>query len=182
MNPYWVRTDDEHGRYTGSKRANLPLRIAILPCPRGRHGLQAELRAVRRAGVDGIVSLLTPVEQEELELSGEADAANRAGLRFWSIPVPDHGVPGSVEEFAAAVDEIRGELHGGKAVAAHCYAGIGRSCVLLACVLVAEGWTPESAFERLSVARGLRVPDTLEQEKWVRDYAENLSQGAMQKG
>jgi protein-tyrosine phosphatase len=140
------------------------------------------MRSLRKAGVDGLVSLLTPLEAISMGLGEEAEAATRAGLRFWSVPVRDHDVPDSVQEFAAAVEEIRDELHTGQAIAAHCYAGIGRSCVLLASILVAEGWTPELAFDRLSEARGLPVPDTLQQEQWVRDYAESLSHGALHKG
>lgn len=177
MNPYWVRTSDEIKSPVRPPAADSKLRIAILPCPRGDRRLDAEMRALRKAGIDGLASLLTLEESQQLGLVEEANAANKAGLLFWSVPVRDHSVPGSVQEFARAVDEIRAELHNGKAVAAHCYAGIGRSNVLLACILVAEGWTADLAFDRLSEARGFPVPDTREQEQWVRDFADSLAHG-----
>lgn len=179
MNPYWVRIGDEIRSPLRPPDPDSKLRLAILPCPRGDRKLDAEMRALRKAGVDGLASLLTVEESQEFGLVEEASAAEKAGLLFWSVPVRDHSVPGSVQEFARAVDQIRAQLHTGKAVAAHCYAGIGRSIMLLACILVAEGWTPDLAFDRLSEARGFPVPDTREQEQWVRDFAESLAHGAL---
>jgi hypothetical protein len=37
-----------------------------------------------------------------------------------------------------------------------------------------EGFTAQDAFKRLSVARGVQVPDTPEQVRWVEQYARNL--------
>ena len=55
--------------------------------------------------------------------------------------------------------------------AIHCRASIGRSSLLLAALLTAEGLTPDDAFRRLTVARGLRVPDTPDQVRWVERFA-----------
>jgi protein-tyrosine phosphatase len=181
VNLYWVRTGDDTQQSSNGARNASPLKMAILPCPRGFRRLEAEMRTIQRAGIDGLVSLLTPEESDEFGLAEEATAAEKAGLRFWSVPVRDHGVPESVQEFAAAVEEIRAEMHAGKAIAAHCYAGIGRSIVLLACILVAEGWSPELAFDRLSEARGFSVPDTKQQEQWVHEYADSLAHGTLLK-
>ncbi len=172
MIPYWVNTEEEEEQ--GAPDSSSALRLAILSCPRGDRRLEAEMRNLREAGVDILVSMLTPSELAQFGLTNEAEAAVKAGLTFRSVPVRDHGVPGSMQEFAAAVEEIRGELHQGKAIGAHCYAGIGRSCVLLASILVSEGWTPGLAWERLSEARGFEVPDTVEQRAWVDAFARAL--------
>ena len=98
-------------------------------------------------------------------------------MSFRWMPVRDHFVPESAEEFALVVEEIRRELHEGKGVAAHCYAGIGRSPMLMACVLCAEGLGPQDALARVSRARGIEVPDTWMQVRWVEHFAESLKKG-----
>lgn len=51
------------------------------------------MRALRDAGTDVLVSMLTGSETRELELALEADAAPAAGLRFVALPTPDRGLP-----------------------------------------------------------------------------------------
>ena len=121
-----------------------------------------------------LVSLLSSHEVQLLELESEAETCAHAGIRFLWLPVRDHSVPESTEQIHLLVEQVRRELRAGKAVGAHCYAGIGRSCLLMACVLCTEGLTPEAAFERLSRARGVDVPDTWRQLRWVEHFASSL--------
>ena len=52
-------------------------------------------------------------------------------------------------------------------VGIHCLAGIGRSPLLAACVLLKLGVSEERVFPILSQARGAQVPDTSVQVKWL---------------
>jgi hypothetical protein len=45
--------------------------------------------------------------------------------------------------------------------------GIGRSPLLLACILVSRGLAAEDAWKAIGTARGLPVPDTVEQREWL---------------
>ena len=56
MNPFWIKIEG--------------VRLAIAPRPRGGDWLEDDVRLLQRAGVDVIVSALTPVEAEELGLLG----------------------------------------------------------------------------------------------------------------
>jgi protein-tyrosine phosphatase len=58
-------------------------------------------------------------------------------------------------------------LRTGKAVAVHCRAGIGRSALIAACVLVRSGYDVDGAFDTIAKARGMAVPDTQAQHDWV---------------
>ncbi|MFQ5858481.1 MAG: hypothetical protein ACE5LU_23020 [Anaerolineae bacterium] len=62
----------------------------------------------------------------------------------------------------------------GKHVAVHCRQGIGRSTLIAACLLVLAGVDPETAFQRVSAARGCAVPETSEQREWVIKFAREL--------
>ena len=88
-------------------------------------------------------------------------------MEFISFPVRDGGVPASTREAKAVAEAIVARLNEGKAVAVHCRAGIGRSTLVAACVLVLLGFAPGMAFDLIGKARGVKVPDTERQRDWV---------------
>lgn len=136
MKPFWV---DAGGH----------LRLAIIPRPRGGDWLADELKLIRQAGVDVLVSMLPCEEASELGLSEEGADCKQAGIDFRSFPITDRGTPGSYVAFSLLIDELRKELHAGKSVAVHCRASIGRASLLLASVLCADGWSPTEAFRMI---------------------------------
>ena len=139
MEPFWIDTGNE-------------LRLAIVPRPRGGDWLEDELIAMKNAGVDIVVSMLRAEEEGELGLVTEADACRAAGLEFKSFPIQDRDVPTSRASFAAFVGQLRTHLHYGRSLAVHCRASIGRSSLLLAGILCAEGFSSEDAFKLLAKA------------------------------
>src|SRR5262249_25284547 len=56
----------------------------------------------------------------------------------------------------------------------HCRAGIGRSGLVGAAVLLHCGFTVREAFAAISKARGVQVPDTAEQSEWLSRRIERL--------
>jgi protein-tyrosine phosphatase len=158
MSPFWVEI--------GSL-----LRLAIVSRPRGGDWLVSEADQMKRAGVDVLVSLLPVEEAGELGLSAEAEACHAAGIIFYSFPISDRDTPSSTVLFSEFVERLRQEAYVGRSIGVHCRASIGRSSLLLAALLCLEGFTPRDAFQRLSLARGLQVPDTLEQILWVERFA-----------
>jgi protein-tyrosine phosphatase len=139
----------------------------IGPRPRGGDWLADEVAAWRKAGVDVVVSLLTPEENAEFDITGERAACLAAGTDFVSFPIPDRGVPASR---AAALDLLRplgGDLAGGKTVAVHCRQGIGRSALIAAGLLVTAGVEPDAAIQSVAQVRGRPVPETAEQREWI---------------
>jgi protein-tyrosine phosphatase len=143
---------------------NLPGTLSTMPAPDG--DLDAVLADLRDRGVDTLVSLLPPDQAAALDLSDESAAAARAGLAFRSLPIPDFGVPDHAE-FAEPLRELTGELDQGRHVAIHCWGGVGRSSLLAAALLVLRRETPDAAWRRIALARGLPVPETDEQRRWV---------------
>lgn len=144
-----------------------PGRLAIMPRPRGDDWLQGEIESLKGMGVQSLVSMLTAEEESHYGLTREGLTAQKHGLRFHSHPVPDHQVPESPEAAWTLARSLADEFREGRAIAVHCFAGIGRSSLMLACVLISLGLDAESAWEKLSEARGFEVPDTREQRDWV---------------
>jgi protein-tyrosine phosphatase len=146
-------------------------RLGILPRPRGGDWLRDETTAWREAGIDLVVSLLEPEEEAQLVLEGEAAAAAASGINFRPFPIPDRGVPASRESVAALATEIVDALDTGKNVAVHCRQGIGRSGLMVGGVLIAAGTDLDAALTAIKESRGLEVPETEEQRRWLGDFA-----------
>ena len=145
--------------------------LAILARPRGDDWLLDEILGWRDAGIQVVVSLLSEDEATELGLADEAEAVRRHGLRFINFPIEDYGVPSSanaVRELVNALEQLLAEGHN---IGIHCRAGIGRSSVVAACLLVQAGEDVEGSFERISNSRGREVPDTAAQRQWVGNFA-----------
>ena len=143
--------------------------------PRGGDWLKDEMATWRQAGIDTVLSLLTPEEEQELDLKLEAQEAQAGGMKFDSLPILDRQVPNSESEVSAALDRVETDLSAGRNVVVHCRQGIGRTGLVAACLLVMKGRTPEAAVKDLSTARGILVPETADQRRWIDHYAAVLA-------
>jgi len=146
-------------------------RVAILARPRGGEALEDDARELKAKGVDIVVSLLTADEEGELGLGGEGRALEAQGIKFISFPIEDCGTPASMSKARALIAVLVASMKAGQAIGFHCRAGIGRSPMMAASVLVASGIPFERALKELSAARGWPVPETTEQVKWVESQA-----------
>ena len=144
-------------------------RLSIVGRPRGGDWLDDEARAWRRAGIDVVVSLLEDDEAAQLGLTDERQAAEGQAVRFVSFPIPDRGVPASTEAAIEVIGGIAAEIRAGKNVAVHCRQGVGRSGLIAAGVLVNSGLRAAQAMETVSSARGISVPETPEQRRWIEE-------------
>ena len=148
-----------------------PGRLAISARPRGGDWLEDEIAGWRKQGVDVVVSLLTPSENEELDLKDEAKFSKARGIRFLSFPIEDRGVPHSPVEVEALVSQVGAELQNGKKVAIHCRQGIGRSSLISAALLISAGTDVEQALHAIGESRGVDVPETAQQRGWLDKFA-----------
>lgn len=143
-------------------------RLSTMPRPRGDDRLAEEMAALRAAGVDVLASLQTHEERVELGLVDEPAAAARAGLEFLEFPIADLGVPDRYDSMQPFLTTLRTRLDAGRYVVIHCRAGVGRSSLVAAALLTGYGVPVDEAWARISEARGIRVPETVEQGEWLR--------------
>jgi protein-tyrosine phosphatase len=151
-------------------QGNPPVPLAIVLCPLGGDGLQDELLAMKRGGIETLVSLLEKDEADLLALGEEGPIAEKIGLRFLSYPIPDVNVPPHTAAFQQFAVGLANRLHAGEPMGVHCRGSIGRATVTAACALIELGWAPKAALDAIQAARGCSVPDTQEQKDWILHY------------
>lgn len=150
-------------------------RLALMPRPFGGDWLAEEIEGWREAGVTSVVSFLEWHEVRNLELEQEEALCGMAGIRFRSFPIKDRGTPDSVPAVSALVTALAAELAAGEAVVIHCRGGIGRTGLIAGCLLHALGIPQQDILPMLSRARGVTVPDTPEQEAWLKHFVKTFS-------
>jgi len=115
-----------------------------------------EVRGLIAQGVTLFVELTQEGELEEY--SHHVPGA----LRHLRMPIRDFSVP-SEAQLVAILDAIDAEIDMAGIVYVHCWAGCGRTGVVVGCWLVRHGLDPHAALARIAEERGLGCPQTLEQ-------------------
>jgi len=118
----------------------------------------ADLEFLRGEGIDVIVNL------EEKEYARDYD-----GFIVRHIPVDDFKAP-QFEDFSEFVEFVKVQLADNRRVAVHCYAGMGRTNLMIACYLMHHmNIDPGTALEAVKMKRPFHLV-TWEQEEALRDY------------
>ena len=149
-------------------------RIGIVPRPRGGDWLEVDVGAWRNDGVDVVVSLLESEEAVELGLADEARAVLDAGMQFEPFAIPDRSVPFRRDDAIGLAAALARLLNEGRTIVVHCRQGIGRSSLIVALVLMSCDVQVDVALAALRTARGLDVPETLEQQRWLESMASRV--------
>jgi protein-tyrosine phosphatase len=141
--------------------------VAIMARPSLQPDAPASIVNIARLGIQLVVSLLEPGEARDLELGSERELVKAHAMDFISFPIPDMGLPPSVEDFARLAKMLFDQVNGGVKTLIHCHAGIGRSGLLVAGILLHCDMDPQQAFAYASRMRGVRIPETPDQEQWL---------------
>jgi ADP-ribosyl-[dinitrogen reductase] hydrolase len=145
----------------------------------GEHpaGLTAEatrhrLQTLLAAGIECFLDLTYPGEVEPY------DQALPLQIEYLRKPIRDHGLPEKREHMMEILDCLHDALRCGRRAYVHCRAGIGRTGMVVGCLLVERGLTGEQALEELA-ARWQQcerssfwptVPETEAQTEYVRRW------------
>lgn len=133
-------------------------KIAGMERPGSLHDLEEDLAYLRAAGIDVIVNL-----QEEEHFQ------NHEGFIVKNIPISDFGAP-DLSDFEEFILFVTPHIEGGKGVLVHCFAGMGRTNLMLACYLLHHvGADPDSALETVRLKRPVHMVN-IRQEEALREY------------
>jgi len=141
--------------------------LAVSPHPAHSGDAAMMIREFATGEVQQVISLLEQAEAIELGLEKEAALVNEQSMEFLSFPIPDLGLPESVIDFAGLSYKLFHQVESGINTLIHCRAGIGRSGLLAASILLHGGRSVQQAFAQVSQMRGRQVPETEQQGEWL---------------
>lgn len=113
--------------------------------------LQTDLDEIVEWGANGILCLVEPHELTMNKVEALPASAQNAGIWWKHLPIIDMDIPNQEFENVWAVEgeRIRHALRIGERVIIHCYAGLGRTGMIAARILVEFGVEPEQAIRRV---------------------------------
>jgi hypothetical protein len=148
--------------------------LGLLHCPGrcggayGTRSLGDDFAAIEAWGASLLLSLNEPHEFARLGVPSFIEDAKRRRFRWLHAPIHDMDTPGAAFE-AARVETgpvIAAALDARERVAIHCAAGLGRTGLLAARLLVDRGLTADEAITRVRRARPGTI-ETTRQEAYV---------------
>ena len=162
----WDKQVFRHGLSEGS--------ISLMPKPPGGKQLADYIDYLQNRDIHILVSLLQYDEINSFSLINEGSHCKDFGIEFINFQIKDHDVPQFFLPFNQLIDKLANDVKQGKNIAIHCYAGIGRTGLTAASILIKLGMQVDLALINLSQTRRLRVPETIDQITWLHHHAEQL--------
>jgi protein-tyrosine phosphatase len=161
--------DKQLYRHTLSKGS-----ISLMPKPPGGKLLPDYIDYLNNKNINVVVSLLQFDEINTFSLVNEWSHCTEFDIEFINFQIKDHGVPQFFVPFNQLIEKLTQDVNEGKNIAIHCFAGIGRTGLTAASILIKLGMQVDLALISLSQTRGLRVPETIDQITWLHHHAEQL--------
>jgi protein-tyrosine phosphatase len=137
--------------------------------------LNASISEIKNKKINIVVSL-TSLDEIREKAPEFANAIEKDSLQFERIefPIIDFGVPKNTEAFLKLAKYLAEQLESGKKILIHCGAGIGRTGILAASILINMDINLQKTLEMIEKAGS--KPETKEQLKLVERIAEQLEE------
>jgi ADP-ribosyl-[dinitrogen reductase] hydrolase len=133
------------------------------------------------AGIRHFIDLTAPGGLDPYDAILSEEARNSSIIAtYQQFPIRDNDVPSDEDHLADILLAIDCRIREGGAVYLHCWGGIGRTGLVVACWLQEQGRTPNGALAELSAkwstveksSREPRSPQTAAQVSWVKTWAQ----------
>jgi protein-tyrosine phosphatase len=128
----------------------------------------ALIQAYLDSDISNVVVLSGISETRQVSGRDLEEMYRNLGIKVLPLPIEDYGVA-DLDEVRETISEILSRVQTGENVAIHCHAGIGRTGMLVACLVkIGLGYSPEESIQwvREHIPGAIEVP---EQEKLVRE-------------
>nr|XP_042697214.1 LOW QUALITY PROTEIN: cyclin-dependent kinase inhibitor 3 [Chrysemys picta bellii] len=137
-------------------------------------GLLAE--ELKGYGTQDIFVLCTRGELSKYRVPNLLNSYQQHGIIVHHHPILDGDTP-DIANCCTILEELRGCLENNRKTLIHCYGGLGRSCLIAACLLLqlSDAMEPQEAIESLRDLRGSGAIQTIKQYNYLHDFRENLA-------
>ena len=134
-----------------------------------RRNIQADMQEIVDWGANRVVSLMEPYELKLNKIEDLPELAAAASMEWVNLSIVDMQIPDQAFEdrWAEEGEIIRHSLRIGERVILHCYAGLGRTGMIAARLLVEMGMGHDEAIKSVRVANRRRI-QTKDQSAFVR--------------
>jgi protein-tyrosine phosphatase len=158
------------------------LGITILPGRRDfDRSLREDMASLKKQGVTHVVTLVTPDELTDYGVANLNEVLKNSGFETRYLGIKDQGVS-SLEQMAVLVQWIQDTTAKGKKVMMHCVGGLGRSGLVAASYLVAQGIDAKTAVAEVRRVRSSRAIESREQEEFIFKFESYIRFAAVSSG
>ena len=130
------------------------------------------------SGIDTFIDLTESGERPPYNMHLHTQRRKRSRRsEYYRFPIPDKNVT-SLEHMQEILDLIDSEVFEGRSVYIHCFRGLGRTGIVVGCLLSRHGMVGEKALERIpEIRKGVagdfrKSPENEAQRRFVVDWSE----------
>lgn len=142
-------------------------KLGIMSRPRGNDWLEDEIMKLANQKVQLCISLLETEEIIDLGLNLEHELCKKHGITYINYKIKDRSIPFDNKNCNAFISLVYEEILKCKNVVIHCRMGIGRSSIIAARLMNFEIRDMSLIIKNISSIRGISIPDTEDQLKWL---------------
>ncbi|XP_012519246.1 PREDICTED: cyclin-dependent kinase inhibitor 3 isoform X3 [Propithecus coquereli] len=157
-----------------------PIQISWLPLSRVNCsqflGLCALPEELKSYGIQDIFVFCTRGELSKYRVPNLLDFYQQYGITTHHHPIPDGGTP-DIASCCEIVEELAICLKNNRKTLIHCYGGLGRSCLVAACLLLylSDMVSPQQAIDSLRDLRGSGAIQTIKQYNYLHEFRDKLA-------
>ncbi|NWS74766.1 CDKN3 inhibitor, partial [Crotophaga sulcirostris] len=141
-----------------------------------RRNLQKDIEELKTYGTQDIFVFCTRGELLKYRVPKLIDSYQQHGISVHHHPIPDGDAP-DIDKCCTILEDLRNCLENNQKIMMHCYGGLGRSCLVAACLLLqlSDDLTPQQVIDSIRDLRGSGAIQTIKQYNFLHDFRENLA-------
>ncbi|XP_072694727.1 cyclin-dependent kinase inhibitor 3 isoform X1 [Canis lupus baileyi] len=131
-----------------------------------RRNIQKDTEELKSYGIQDIFVFCTRGELSKYRVPNLLDLYHQYGIITHHHPIPDGGTP-DIASCCEIMEELAICLKNNRKTLIHCYGGLGRSCLVAACLLLylSDTVSPQQAIDSLRDLRGSGAIQTIKRQR-----------------
>ncbi|XP_020752766.1 cyclin-dependent kinase inhibitor 3 isoform X5 [Odocoileus virginianus] len=141
-----------------------------------RRNIQKDTEELKSYGIQDIFVFCTRGELSKYRVPNLLDLYHQYGIITHHHPIPDGGTP-DITSCCEIMEELEICLKNNRKTLIHCYGGLGRSCLVAACLLLylSDTVSPQQAIDSLRDLRGSGAIQTIKQYNYLHEFRDKLA-------